>query len=87
MELSVNISQEQYSQIVKKVSEDIREEVGEEEIRKYLESDSLSITDLTDEMGLYDRVQNLKSKKVEDLTNNEKILLMMQWMIFDSLYR
>lgn len=87
MELNVNISEEQYSQIVKKVSEDIREEVAEEEIRKYLESDSLSIANLTDEMGLYDRVQNLKSKKVEDLTNNEKILLMMQWMIFDNLYR
>lgn len=87
MNLNVNISDDQYSEIVKKVSEDIREEVGEEEIRKYLESDSLSFTDLTDEMGLYDRVQNIKSKKVEDLTNNEKILLMMQWMIFDNLHQ
>ena len=85
--ISVDISDAQYEKILEQAKEEVRSELTDEALRKYLESNkNLNITEALSIFGLGKKVDKLKEKKVGDLRDNDKITLAIYWLMYEELY-
>ena len=84
MNINVDISEKDYSKIVKKVSEDLHDEIKDEITFDRLKetSSNMDIFRILDVFADIDtRTKPLEDKKVSELSNEEKALLMIKWGI------
>lgn len=86
-QIKVNISDSQYEKILQQAKEEVRNELTDEALRKYLEGrNDLNITEALRIFGLSEKVDKLKEKKVGDLRSNDKVTLAVYWLLYEQLY-
>lgn len=81
MKMEINVSDDQMNDIVNQVKKDIVESVTDETVFEIISDPSKMIfTHLMDGSNLSGRFYNIKDKKVSELDNDDKLLLMSFWM-------
>ncbi len=73
--MNVVFTEEEYKKILKEAEDNVRESVTRQVVDKYLKDTSkfIYITERILELGISDRLEKIKNKKVKDLNDDEKL--------------
>ena len=73
--MNVVFTEEEYKKILKEAEDNVRESVTREVVDKYLKDTSkfIYITERISELGISERLEEIKDKKVRDLNDDEKL--------------
>ncbi len=88
IKLEMQVTEEQLNVIRDAVRKEIEEEITDKKLAEYLKTTrSISIQHYICQYGVYSRAEELGDKKVKDLSDHEKLILALRWMLFDSIGR
>ena len=85
MKMEVELTEKEEEKLLEKAKEEIRKEVEEEVVMNELcKSYGASIEELMDKFGLMYQYSLLSEKKVEDLTKEERRILILYFMFYEG---
>lgn len=89
MEIKVKISDEQMKEIVKEAEDNVREELTDEAVRKYIEEcNDLDVLDVFDYLGIDKKYKEINKRvSVESLSKSEKMVVLLYWIMYGVMYK
>lgn len=89
MEIKVKISDEQMKEIVKEAEDNVREELTDEAVRKYIEEcNDLDVLDVFDYLGIDKKYKEINKRvSVESLSKSEKMVVLLYWIMYGGMYK
>lgn len=86
MEFKVKLTKEEEEDLLAKARDEVRDELTEEAIIKHLTNNtSLPILEYLSQFNIYKKMEDLNDTKIGDLTKNEKMILVLAWMLYERL--
>lgn len=88
MKLNVEVTDEQYDELLEKAKKEVRRELTDEVLEKYLKEIfyASSLADFLRLFDLYGKSEMLQEKQVKDLTRNDKAILAFTWLEYLDLF-
>lgn len=82
------MSNKQYDELLEKAKEEVRGELTDEALEKYLKENfhASSLADFLRLFDLYGKSEMLQEKQVKDLTRNDKAILAFTWLGYLDLF-
>lgn len=89
MQLNVEVSDQQYLDLLTQAKDEVRATLTREALEKHLKEDfdAISIVDYLNLFDVYGKASDLNEKCVKDLTRNEKLILALRWLGYENLLR
>lgn len=89
MEIKVKISDEQMKEIVKEAEDNVREELTDEAVKKYIEKcNDLNILDVFNYLGIDKKYKEINKRvSVESLSKSEKMVVLLYWIMYGGMYK
>lgn len=85
MRMEVDLTDEMEEKLLEKAKEEIRKEVEKETVKNELcKSYGAPIKDILDKFGLDNQYDLISEKKVEDLSDEEKRILILYFMFYEG---
>jgi len=85
MEFKVKLTEEAYEELLEEAKDDIQRELTDEAVKNYIGTTKLlNFLDLARTYNLTKRVEEFKTKRVEDLTYEEKFSLIVYWLMYSD---
>lgn len=82
--INVKITDEEYNAILEDAKEEVRNELTQEAVKKYLqESRWAPMMEMLRQFGLYAKVKELQDERVKELQANDKLTLMLYWLAYE----
>jgi hypothetical protein len=95
MELTVKLSDKEYAALIDKAKEEVRDELTEEHARHFLKTHPwLSVTEILEAYGLYDRYNQLMKdikagmrheRKFEELTRHDQQIIAIYGIVYGKI--
>lgn len=87
MNINVNISGDEELKLMKRVKDEIHDELTEEAIENFIKNNrDINVLELIRLFNISNKYESLKEIPIKHLTKNEKFICMLYWMIYENLY-